>query len=70
MRLSQRCLLPLDIGASRHGDGLRCSKADMFVSIAHTVSQRLRRLRRIPPELIPLGRCSSVAALGSTTNLI
>jgi len=22
---------------------------------AHTVSQRLRRLRRIPPELIPLG---------------
>ncbi|KAK1772961.1 hypothetical protein QBC33DRAFT_35833 [Phialemonium atrogriseum] len=22
---------------------------------AHTVSQRLRRLRRIPPELLPLG---------------
>lgn len=28
----------------------------MDLYVAHTVSQRLRRLRKIPPELIPLGR--------------
>jgi len=28
---------------------------------AHTVSQRIRRLRRIPPELIPLGIVVGIA---------
>jgi len=28
---------------------------------AHTVSQRLRRLRQIPPELIPLGIVVGIA---------
>lgn len=27
---------------------------------AHTISQRLRRLKRIPPELIPLGKSLSI----------
>jgi hypothetical protein len=30
--------------------------ADLVGAIGHTISQRLRTLRKIPPELIPLGR--------------
>ena len=33
--------------------------ADLFCITAHTISQRLRTLRKIPPELIPLGMLSS-----------
>jgi hypothetical protein len=32
--------------------------------IAHTVSQRLRRLRKIPPELFPLGEYPTGTGLG------
>lgn len=39
-------------------------KADPRFCKAHTISQRLRRLKKIPPELIPLGksptRCNSL----------
>ena len=32
---------------------------------AHTVSQRLRRLRKIPPELVPLGVVVAFAVLAA-----
>ncbi|KAJ9149280.1 hypothetical protein NKR23_g4421 [Pleurostoma richardsiae] len=40
--------------------------ADLLDAAAHTVSQRLRRLRKIPPELLPLGAvvAFAVAAAG------
>ena len=34
------------------------------LSAAHTISQRLRTLRRIPPELIPLGMCPACPYAG------
>ncbi|KAL5336439.1 hypothetical protein BJX70DRAFT_389967 [Aspergillus crustosus] len=37
---------------------------------AHTVSQRLRTLKRIPPELIPLGIVAVGAAIYSSTKKI
>lgn len=37
--------------------------ADLFA--AHTISQRLRTLRKIPPELIPLGMCPACSYVGS-----
>ena len=45
--------------------------ADWFFFVAHTISQRLRTLRKIPPELIPLGTvyfCS--LARGSNINIV
>lgn len=39
-------------------------------STAHTISQRLRTLKKIPPELIPLGRQSSTSeTIGCSHNL-
>ncbi|PTU19559.1 hypothetical protein P175DRAFT_0510798 [Aspergillus ochraceoroseus IBT 24754] len=34
---------------------------------AHTISQRLRTLKRVPPELIPLGIVAVGAAIYSST---
>ncbi|OJI86102.1 hypothetical protein ASPFODRAFT_55346 [Aspergillus luchuensis CBS 106.47] len=34
---------------------------------AHTISQRLRTLKRVPPELIPLGTVAVGAAIYSST---
>ena len=34
------------------------------LSAAHTISQRLRTLRNIPPELIPLGMCPACPYVG------
>ena len=34
----------------------RICMADKLLSAAHTISQRLRTLKKIPPELIPLGK--------------
>lgn len=38
-------------------DGVTRKSNDMLTLhlTAHTISQRLRKLRRIPPELLPLG---------------
>lgn len=40
------------------GDGLLEPSCWLMFSfgVAHTISQRLRTLKRIPPELIPLGK--------------
>ncbi|OJJ01584.1 hypothetical protein ASPVEDRAFT_130960 [Aspergillus versicolor CBS 583.65] len=35
---------------------------------AHTISQRLRTLKKIPPELLPLGNVAIGAAIYSSTN--
>ncbi|TVY85260.1 NADH dehydrogenase [ubiquinone] 1 alpha subcomplex subunit 4-like protein [Lachnellula suecica] len=35
--------------------------ADLLEPTAHTISQRLRALKRVPPELIPLGIVVAVA---------
>jgi len=37
---------------------------------AHTISQRLRRLKNIPPELIPLGVVVAVAVIFAFYSLI
>ncbi|KAL4935025.1 hypothetical protein BDV06DRAFT_217730 [Aspergillus oleicola] len=34
---------------------------------AHTISQRLRQLKKIPPELLPLGTVAVGAAIYSST---
>lgn len=38
--------------------GCRCYDTDYWFSLAHTISQRLRTLKKIPPELVPLGMLS------------
>lgn len=37
---------------------------------AHTISQRLRKLKRIPPELIPLGVVVAVAVTAAGYSLV
>jgi len=37
---------------------------------AHTISQRLRRLRRIPPELLPLGVVVGFALFAASYSII
>lgn len=33
-----------------------------WLSTAHTISQRLRRIKQVPPELIPLGTFSDISS--------
>lgn len=32
----------------------------IFCGAAHTISQRIRQLKKVPPELIPLGMIKSI----------
>ncbi|KAF2173295.1 hypothetical protein M409DRAFT_17237 [Zasmidium cellare ATCC 36951] len=49
--------------------GLRMAKAPAEEQRAHTISQRLRTLKKIPPELIPLGVVLAAAIFAAVYSL-